>query len=104
MEKPNPEIAESLPLTFLSTCNEKECTILCLEIDLASCGATLEEAEESLKGLAQMYIEDCLAEEGRVVFRPVPLEALLEFLGPEISAVPRPLTSRRLSVPIHASV
>jgi len=95
------EAERSLPLTFLFACEGDECTALCLELDIASCGATIEEAEESLKHLIALYIADCLESgETRIPLRPVTLEALLEFLGP--SGQELPLTSRRRSVPIHA--
>jgi predicted RNase H-like HicB family nuclease len=75
------ETETSVPLTFLSTCEEGRYTILCLELDIASCGATLAEAEESLRGLIELYIADCLeGGETRIPLRPVTLEALLEFL------------------------
>jgi predicted RNase H-like HicB family nuclease len=94
----------SLPLTFLSACQEGECTVLCLELDIASCGATMEEAEESLKHLIELYITDCLESgEKRIPLRPVPQEALLEFLAPPGLQQERPLTSRRLSMPIDAA-
>ena len=94
----------SLPLTFLSACQEGDCTVLCLELDIASCGATLEEAEESLKGLIELYITDCLESgETRIPLRPVPQGALLEFLAPSGLQQERHITSRRLALPIHAA-
>jgi predicted RNase H-like HicB family nuclease len=98
------EEALSLPLTFLSACQEGDCTVLCLELDIASCGATLEEAEESLKGLIELYITDCLESgEKGIPLRPVPQEALVEFLAPSGLQQERHITSRRLALPIHAA-
>jgi len=98
------ERALSLPLTFLSACQEGDCTVLCLELDIASCGATLEEAEESLKGLIELYIADCRESgETRIPLRPVPQEALLEFLAPSGLQQERHITSRRLALPIYVA-
>jgi predicted RNase H-like HicB family nuclease len=54
---------------------------LCLELDVASCGKTREEAIEGLKAAIETYIR-YLVEEGRMdeIFRPVPPEAIREFL------------------------
>jgi predicted RNase H-like HicB family nuclease len=98
------EGAISLPLTFLSACEEGDCAALCLELDVASCGATLEEAEEALKGLIELYIADCLESgEARIPLRPVPHEALLEFLAPSGLQQERHITGRRFALPIHAA-
>jgi len=94
----------SLPLTFLSACGEGDCTVLCLELDIASCGATMEEAEESLKHLIELYVKDYLESgEKRIPLRPVPQEALLEFLAPSGLERERPLISRRFSMPVQAA-
>ncbi len=54
---------------------------LCLELDVASCGQTLEEAVAALQDAVETYLEymrDTGREEG--ILRPVPIEALREFL------------------------
>jgi len=52
---------------------------LCLELDIASCGATEAEALESLQGLVELYLDDCLSQgEYPIPLRPVPCEALQE--------------------------
>jgi predicted RNase H-like HicB family nuclease len=91
-----------LDLTLLLKQEGAVWTALCLELDIASCGATEAEALESLQGLVELYLDDCLSQgEYPIPLRPVPCEALQEFLSPgqtpELS-----ITSRRASFPIHA--
>jgi hypothetical protein len=90
----------ALNLTFLVKRVAGECSGLCLELDIASSGATEGEAIESLKGLVEMYVVDCL-EEGvtEVPLRPVPPEALREFLRPPDERTELTLTS--VSYPFH---
>jgi predicted RNase H-like HicB family nuclease len=54
---------------------------LCLELDVASCGKTREEALAGLKATIETYVH-YLVEEGRVdeISRSVPGEAIREFL------------------------
>lgn len=54
---------------------------LCLELDVASCGKTKEEALEGLKAAIETYV-NYLVGEGREneIHRPVPQEAIREFL------------------------
>jgi len=91
-----------LELTFLVKQESGVWTALCLELDIASCGPTNSDALESLKGLVELYVEDCLSQgEYPIPLRPVPCQALQDFLSPrqtpELS-----ITSRRASFPIHA--
>jgi len=80
--KPNTRGIE-LPMTFLIKGEGGEYTALCLELDIASCGGSETEAIESLKGLVELYVEDCVsAGEVPIPLRPVPLEGLREFLKP----------------------
>lgn len=60
---------------------------LCLELDVASCGKTRGEAFEGLKAAVETYI-NYLIEEGREaeIHRPVPQEAIREFLVGEVEA------------------
>lgn len=60
---------------------------LCLELDVASCGKTREEAFEGLKAAVETYV-NYLVEEGREdeIYRPVPPEAIREFLLGEVEA------------------
>jgi predicted RNase H-like HicB family nuclease len=91
-----------LDVTFLLKQEPGAWTALCLELDIASCGPTESEALESLKGLVELYVEDCLSQgEYPIPLRPVPCQALQDFLSPrqtpELSII-----SRRASFPIHA--
>ncbi len=54
---------------------------LCLELDVASCGKTKDEAFESLRNASVAYIEFMLSE-GREddIYRPVPMSELKSFL------------------------
>jgi len=66
-----------LDLTFLVEQEGAVWTALCLELDIASCGETEAEALESLQGLVELYLEDCLSQgEYPIPLRPVPCEAL----------------------------
>jgi predicted RNase H-like HicB family nuclease len=94
-----------LELTFLVKCVDGEWSALCLELDIASCGASDEEAVESLKGLVGLYVTDCIeAGEVPIPLRRVPLEALHKFLSPSAKRGPSPFTSRREMFPVHAYV
>lgn len=57
---------------------------LCVELDVASCGATKKEALEGLKRAIETYIEYMISQ-GREkgIYRPVPMNELKEFLFPE---------------------
>lgn len=72
--------AVKLNLVCLTKRSGNEYTALCPDLDIASCGASENEAIESLKGLIQLYIEDCL-ESGldHVPLRHTPREALVCF-------------------------
>jgi len=54
---------------------------LCLELDVASCGETREEAMAALRHAVETYLE-YMQDTGREdeILRPVPIEALREFL------------------------
>ena len=92
-----------LELTFLVKQEGSQWTALCLELDIASCGPSESEAMESLNGLIELYVDDCLSQgEHPIPLRPVPGEALQEFLSPPGQAVELLLISRRASFPIHA--
>ncbi len=54
---------------------------LCLELDVASCGDTVDEAIEGIKNAVDTYLE-FMREEGREneVYRPVPMNELKDFL------------------------
>ena len=91
-----------LDVTFLLKQEPGAWTALCLELDIASCGPTESEALESLKGLVELYLDDCLSQgEYPIPLRPVPCQALQEFLSPR-QAPELSITSRRASFPIHA--
>jgi len=54
---------------------------LCVELDVASCGNTEEEAMQGLKDAIETYLE-FMKEEGREteIYRPVPMNELRDFL------------------------
>ncbi|MEW5767193.1 MAG: type II toxin-antitoxin system HicB family antitoxin [bacterium] len=54
---------------------------LCLELMVAGCGQTKEEAIESVRDAIYSYLDSY--EEGMPLERPVPLDLLHEFLGEE---------------------
>lgn len=58
---------------------------LCLELDVASCGRTREEAFAGLKAAVETYV-NYLVQEGKTeeIYRPVPQEAIREFLLGEV--------------------
>jgi hypothetical protein len=95
----------TLSLTFVIKREGDQYASLCLEYDIASCGATQNEAVESLWGLVRLYVEDCI-QDGEIPIpqRPVPYAALQEFLKP---TPPRrsqrfTVTSREASFTRHA--
>ena len=92
-----------LELTVLVKQEGANWTALCLELDIASCGSTEREAMESLKGLVELYVDDCLSQgEYPVPLRPVPCEALQEFLSPAGQTRELSFTSRRETFPVDA--
>jgi predicted RNase H-like HicB family nuclease len=91
--------APDLQLVFLTKRTAGQYAALCPDLDIASCGSSENEAIESLKGLVELYIEDCF-ESGldHVPLRPTPREALEEFLAPPPTEDRSPITSRRIPV------
>jgi predicted RNase H-like HicB family nuclease len=74
-----------LKLTCLIKKEGEQCSSLCLELDVASCGKTREEAFEGLQAAVETYVS-YLVQEGREdeIYRPVPQEAVREFLLGEV--------------------
>ncbi len=74
-----------LKLTCLIKKEGEQYSSLCLELDVASCGKTREEAFEGLKAAVEAYVS-YLVQEGREdeIYRPVPQEAVREFLLGEV--------------------
>ena len=74
-----------LRLTCLIKKDEDQYSSLCLELDVASCGRTREEAFEGLEATVETYV-NYLVEEGREeqIYRPVPPDAIREFLLGEV--------------------
>ena len=74
-----------LKLTCLIKKEREQYASLCLELDVASCGKTREEAVQGLKNAVETYVH-YLVEEGREdeIPRPVPQEAVREFLLGEV--------------------
>ncbi len=96
-------VITELDLTFLLKKEASVWTALCLELDIASCGATERDAVESLRGLVDLYVEDCMAKGERPIpMRPVPCNALQDFLSPPDQTTELPIISRRASFRIHA--
>lgn len=84
-----------LKLTCIVKPEENQYSALCLELDVASCGDTEEEAIDSLKDAIEIYVV-YMIEEGREkeMFRPVSLTALCEFLTEEVSEpTPHPFSA-----------
>jgi len=88
------------PFTFLFRREGKQWSALACEVDVASCGDTLEEAREGLKEAVELYISYMLENGLRdKVARPVPREDLAEFCSGKheveyyamiVDLVPRP--------------
>jgi predicted RNase H-like HicB family nuclease len=80
----------AFPFTFLFKCEDGVWSSLACEIDVASCGDTLDEAREALKDAVELYVTTVL-EEGVLdidrISRPVPRDALAEFMGDDPKAV-----------------
>jgi predicted RNase H-like HicB family nuclease len=74
-----------LRLTGLIRKERDQYSSLCLELDVASCGRTKEEAFKGLKTAVETYVT-YLVQEGREdeIYRPVPQEAIREFLLGEV--------------------
>lgn len=72
---------KTLHLTCLIRREGNQYASLCLELDVASCGRTREEAFRALKDAVEAYVTHLVAE-GREqeILRPVPPEAIREFL------------------------
>ena len=65
---------------------------LCVELDIASCGHTKKEAIEGLKNGIEAYLAYMISEErAHEIYRPVPMNALKEFLFPEHTNYEQPL-------------
>jgi predicted RNase H-like HicB family nuclease len=71
----------SLTLTGIVKKEGNQYSALCLELDVASCGSTPSQALDGLRDAIQTYVKYML-EQGREkdLLRPVPVEALREFL------------------------
>jgi len=92
-----------LNLTCIVKPEENQYSALCLELDVASCGDTEEEAIDSLKDVIETYVVYML-EEGREreLLRPVSLTVLREFLTEEVAeSTPRPFSALPLEF-VHA--
>ncbi|MBI1742364.1 hypothetical protein HYR54_04770 [Candidatus Acetothermia bacterium] len=74
-----------LQLTCLIKKEGNQYSSLCLELDVASCGKTREEAFAGLKAAIETYA-NYLVEEDREeeLYRPVPQQAIREFLLGEV--------------------
>ena len=93
----------TLELTFLLKQEASTWTALCLELDIASCGPTENDAMDSLKRLIELYLDDCLSQgDYPIPLRPVPCEALQAFLSPPGQTTELAVISRRASFPIPA--
>jgi len=94
----------TLKFTVLIKQEADEFTALCLDYDIASCGPSADEAFDSLIGLVNMYVEDCLGQgEFPIPTRKVSCEAMEEFLSPPDQSLELSFLARRATVPVHAS-
>ena len=71
---------------------------LCLELDVASQGKTIEEAKKNLREAVELYLEDVFAskEEKDFVPRPAPRAEWLKFFKAEAKALSKRLKNSRL--------
>lgn len=54
---------------------------LCVELDIASCGHTKQQAIEGLKNAIEAYLEYMISERrANEIYRPVPMNELRDFL------------------------
>jgi len=62
----------------------KQYASLCVELDVASCGSTEQEALDGLKDAIETYL-DFMRDEGKAdeILRPIPLDELRDFLFTE---------------------
>jgi predicted RNase H-like HicB family nuclease len=70
-----------MQLTCLVKKEGRNWSSICIELDVASCGNTRQEAIDGLQRVIESYVE-YMTEEGRTaeIIRPVPISALREFL------------------------
>jgi predicted RNase H-like HicB family nuclease len=69
------------PLTFVFHMEGDQWAALACEVDVASCGSTLDEAREMIKEAVELYVSYLLEHDRREdIARPVPAEALQEFV------------------------
>ncbi len=72
------------PLTFVFKQEDDQWSALACEVDVASCGDTLDEAREGLKDAVELYLSYMLENGFRdKVARPVPQQDLVEFCAGE---------------------
>jgi predicted RNase H-like HicB family nuclease len=91
------------PLTFLLHPEGDQWAALACEVDVASCGDSLDEARGMLKEAVELYVS-YLLEHGRRddIARPVPAEALQEFV--EDGDLPPTVESHTLLVTLTPKV
>ncbi len=96
---------DELGLTFLIEPEDSEWVGICLALDIAADAETKEKVIEVLKDLVGLYITDCVeTEEIPIPLRPVPPDALREFLAPAGEASEASFIAHPESVPIRAAV
>lgn len=90
-----------LKLTCMVKKEGNQYSSLCLELDVASCGKTKEEAIDGLKGAVETYV-NYLVDEGREsqMYRPVPQDAIREFI---LSGAERSKLTTVYAVPLEFS-
>ena len=72
---------------------------LCVELDIASCGVTKDEALEGLKNSIDTYIDYMISEHREnEIYRPVPMNELKDFLFPESNITEQPLEAVSLEI------
>jgi len=72
----------AFPLTLLYKQEGDLWAALACEVDVASCGDSLDEARAMLREAVELYLTEMLASGQRTqIERPVPPEALAEFIG-----------------------
>jgi hypothetical protein len=85
-------------LTVIIKQHGDEAEALCLDLDIAASGGTEKEVIEVLRDLIELYLNDC-EKSGQSPWRPVPTEALEEFLAPPKPTERMPFSSRQIPIP-----
>lgn len=92
---------QALTLTAIVKKEGNQYSALCLELDVASCGSSPDKVLGGLRDAVETYVQ-YMIEEGREkeILRPVPIDALREFLMGEVAPKKRSRSAFR-AVPLE---